>query len=55
MPSDLRIAHLMYITEWSYQQIMSTPRHILWQFLLVGDAHAEKAENERLMREMMGG
>lgn len=41
----------MYSTEWSYQTLMSTPRTILWQLMLVADAQAEKREWEEFIRK----
>lgn len=53
MPRELRIAHLMHLTEWSYRDLMATPRTILWQLMLVADVHAEKRENEEWMRQAL--
>jgi hypothetical protein len=43
----------MHLTEWSYRDLMETPRVILWQLMLVADVHAEKRENEEWMRNAL--
>lgn len=52
------MAHLMHVTDWSYQQIMATPQTILSGYLLVKKVdynyRQEKAAWERAMSESGG-
>ncbi len=40
----------MHLTEWSYSQLMETPRTVLWQLGLVADAHKEKEMYDEFLR-----
>lgn len=47
LPPALYQAHILHITNWTWDELMRTPHHIVWQFLLIQGVNAERQEERQ--------